>query len=107
MKDTSVNTSAAHGGIVCFAGFRHGSVPEAKELVSKLASDGASFLVGCAPGVDSSCRRALVPFASRTTVHCAFPARARQVAQSGLKTVCRVGNAPSAAAALPRRNRSV
>ncbi len=78
-------------------------VPEAKALVSKLASDGASFLVGCAGGVDSSFRQALVSHASRTTVHCAFPDRARQIAQSGFKTVCRVGTTPSAAAALHRR----
>jgi hypothetical protein len=103
MKDTSVNTSAAHGGIVGFAGSRHGSVPEAKVLVSVLASQGVSFLVGCAPGVDQSFRQALLPFASRTTVHCAFSARAGQIAQSELTAVCRVGTTPSAAAALHRR----
>ncbi len=103
MKNSSVHTGAAHGDVVCFAGSRHGSVPEAKALVSALASKGASFLVGCALGVDHSFRQALVAYPSCTTVHCAFPDRARQIAHSGFKAVCTVGNAPSAAAALHRR----
>lgn len=103
MEKTSNHRSRMHGRIVCFAGSRYGSVPEASALVSALASQGVSFLVGCAPGVDHSFRQALVPFASRTTVHCAFPARARQITQSGLKAVCKVGNTPSPAAALHRR----
>ena len=93
----------AHSGIVAFAGSRHGSVPEAAAIVSALASQGMSFLVGCAPGVDQSFRQALVPFASRTTVHCAFPSRARQIAQTGFEAVCKVDKAPSPAAALHRR----
>ena len=72
MKTTTVPTNAAHGGIVGFAGSRHGSVPVAKALVSTLAAQGASFLVGCAPGVDHSFRQALVAYPSCTTVHCAF-----------------------------------
>ena len=89
--------------IVGFAGSRHGSVSGAQSLVSVLASRGASFLVGCAPGVDQSFREALVPYASRTTVHCAFPSRVRNVEQAGLYAVCKTGNAPSTAAALHRR----
>ncbi len=100
MENTSVHTGTALGGVVCFAGSRHGSVPRAQAVVSALASHGVSFLVGCAPGVDRSFRQALVPFASRTTVHCAFRSRARQVAQSGLIAICTVGTVPSAAAAL-------
>jgi hypothetical protein len=49
MANSLVNTSTANGGIVGFAGSRHGSVPEATALVSVLASQGVSFLVGCAP----------------------------------------------------------
>ena len=98
MENTLVHTPAAL--VVGFAGSRHGAVKEAASLVYALASRGASFLVGCAPGVDGSFRQALVPFAANTTVHCAFPARARNISQSGLNAVCKVGNAPSAAAAL-------
>ena len=89
--------------IVGFAGSRNGSVPEAQALVSVLASRGASFLVGCAPGVDRSFREALVPYASRTTVHCAYPSRVRKVERAGLYAVCKTGDAPSPAAALHRR----
>ena len=103
MEKTPVQKSRTHSGVVCFAGSRYGSVPEATVLVSLLTSNGVSFLVGCATGVDRSFRQALVPYASRTTVHCAFPARARQIAQSGLAAVCSVGNAPPPAAALHRR----
>ncbi len=104
MANSLVNTSVANGGVVSFAGSRLGSVQEATALVSALSSQGVSFLIGCAPGVDHSFRQTLVVHASRVTVHCAFPARARQIAQSGFKTVCKVGNAPSAAAALHRRS---
>ena len=103
MANSLVNTSVANGGVVGFAGSRHGSVQKATALVSALSSQGVSFLVGCAPGVDHSFRQALVAYPFCTTVHCAFPARARQIAQSGFKAVCRVGNTPSAAAALHRR----
>ena len=96
-----------HGSIICFAGSRYGSVPDASVLVSALAAEGASFLVGCAPGVDQSFRRVLVPLAFCTTVHCAFSARARDIAQSGLTAVCKVGTAPSSAAALHRRTVSM
>ena len=103
MEQTADHKSKTRGSIICFAGSRYGSVPEASALISALASRGTSFLVGCASGVDRSFRQALVPFASRTTVHRAFPARACQITQTGLKTVCTVGNAPSPAAALHRR----
>ena len=89
--------------IIGFAGSRHGSVPEAQSLVSALASQGASFLVGCAPGVDRSFRKALVGYVACTTVHCAFPSRVRNVEQAGLYAVCKTGNAPSPAAALHQR----
>ena len=101
MENTLVHTPTAP--VVAFAGSRHGAVKEAAAIVSELASQGASFLVGCAPGVDLSFRQALVPFASRTTVHCAFPSRARHISQTGLEAVCKVGNTPSPAAALHRR----
>ena len=101
MENTLVHTPNALA--VAFAGSRHGAVQDAAALVCALASRGASFLVGCAPGVDGSFRQALVPFASCTTVHCAFPVRARNISQTGLKAVCKVGNAPSPAAALHRR----
>ena len=107
MEQTSDHKSGTHGGIICFAGSRHGSVSQAAALISALASQGASFLVGCAPGVDSSFRQALVAYAPRTAVHCAFPARAGQITQSGLTAVCKVGNAPSPAAALHRRTVSM
>ena len=99
----NLSAIATHGGVVAFAGSRHGAVPEAKSIVSALASQGASFLVGCAPGVDHSFRQALVPFTSLATVHCAFPSRARQISQTGLVAICKVGKAPSPAAALHRR----
>ena len=47
-------TSDHKSSVVCFAGSRHGSVPEAAALISALASTRVSFLVGCAPGVDGS-----------------------------------------------------
>ena len=103
MEQTSDHKTRTHGGIVCFAGSRYGSVPEAAALISALASQSVSFLVGCAPGVDQSFRQALAAHAARTAVHCAFPARASQIAKSGLTAVCKVGNAPSPAAALHRR----
>ena len=102
MENTLVHKSTT-ALVVGFAGSRHGTVQEAAAIVCALAPRGASFLVGCAPGVDHVFRQALVPFASRITVHCAFPARARNIAQSGLPAICKVGNAPSAAAALHRR----
>ena len=83
MENTLVHESTT-ALVVAFAGSRHGAVKEAASMVCALASRGASFLVGCAPGVDGSFRQALVPFAANTTVHCAFPARSRQIAQSGL-----------------------
>ena len=107
MEQTADHKSRAHGSIVCFAGSRYGSVQEAAALISALASTRVSFLVGCAPGVDRSFRQALVAHAARSTVHCAFPARARQIAESGLQTVCTVCSAPSPAAALHRRTVSM
>lgn len=103
MEKTLNHKSSMHSSIMCFAGSRYGSIPQAAEFVSAMATHGASFLVGCAPGVDRSFRQALVGYASRTTVHCAFPARARQIARSGLKAVCTAGNATSPAAALHHR----
>ena len=54
MEHTSDHKNRTHGGIICIAGSRYGSVPEASMLVSALASQGVSFLVGCASGVDQS-----------------------------------------------------
>jgi hypothetical protein len=103
MEQTLNHKSRMQSSIVCFAGSRYGSVPEAAALISALAPQGTSFLVGCAAGIDRSFRQALLTYASRTTVHCAFPVLARQFAQSGLMAVCTVINAPSPAAALHRR----
>ena len=103
MEQTQYQKQKTSGSIVCFAGSRYGAVREASPLVSALASQDVSFRVGCAPGVDRSFRQALVPFACRSTVHCAFPARAHQIARSGLPAICKVGNTPSSAAALHRR----
>ena len=68
MEQTQYQKQKTSSSIICFAGSRYGSVPEASALVSALASQSVSFLVGCAPGVDGSFRQALVPFASRATV---------------------------------------
>lgn len=103
MEHTQNSNNRTNRSIIGFAGSRYRSVPEASAIVSALSSQGVSFLVGCAQGVDRSFRQALVDYASYTTVHCAFSARINQIALSGLTALCRVGNAPSPAAALHRR----
>ena len=67
MEQTQDQKSRTHSSIICFAGSRYGSAPEAAALVSALASGGVSFLVGCASGVDRSFRQALVAYAAHTT----------------------------------------
>ena len=100
--------SGRHTGIVCFAGSRNGTVQKnvSGGLVSSFTGLGYRFLVGCAPGIDRCFRTSLAASpaaARRSTVHCAFPSRLRPVRQEGLRAVCLVPGAPSAAAALHRR----
>ena len=100
--------SGRHTGIVCFAGSRNGTVQKnvSGGLVSSFTGLGYRFLVGCAPGIDRCFRTSLAASpaaARRSTVHCAFPSRLRPVRQEGLRAVCLVSGAPSAATALHRR----
>ena len=74
--------------VAAFAGSRHGSVSQetAHALISGFTSQNFSFLVGCAPGVDQSFRKALA--AAQPPVHCtvhgAFPFRVRAVKKERL-----------------------
>lgn len=90
-------------GVVGFGGSRHGYVQEADMLVAALAQRQVSFVVGCASGVDFSFREALVAFASRTTIYCAFPAQEAKFTAHGFSEFCTIACAVSPAAALHRR----
>ena len=105
MEDGSLRSLSQPGTVICFAGSRHGTVPQAEVLVSAFARQNVSFLVGCAPGIDRCFRMVLAESsaASRSTVHCAFPSRLQVIRQEGLLGVCLVAGSPSAAAALHRR----
>ena len=104
---TTTSNWDRRGGIVGFAGSRHGSVSQqvCDDLVSLFAGIGSRFLVGCAPGVDQRFRRSLAASsaASRCTVHCAFPSGLRTVMKEGLHGVCLVSDKASAATALHQR----
>jgi len=89
------------------AGSRHREVPQqvCRDLVEGLGEKGFAFLVGCAPGVDRSFRRALSAsrYAESTLVGCAFRSRVRALSGYGL-TSCWVAPAGlSPKAALRRR----
>ena len=90
-----------------FAGSRHGSVNQqvCSDLISLFAGLGSHFLVGCAPGIDQCFRAAIATSSasSRSTIHCAFPSRLRAIEKEGLRGMCLVSNAVSAAAALHQR----
>lgn len=92
---------------VCFAGSRQGSISheQCTRMVTYFYKLRYRFLVGCAPGIDHCFRQALSEVVPTKcwTVHCAFPGKARSLKQDGLPAVCRVPDAPSAAAALHRR----
>ena len=90
--------------IVGFAGSRRGRIVEGvgTALVAALSRQGFHVVVGCANGIDCCLRNAVAgtALASWSTVHCAFPSRVREAKALGLNAVCRVSDAPSAAAAL-------
>lgn len=92
---------------VLLAGSRNRQVPQAvcQGLVSGLARDGFSFLVGCAPGVDRCFRKALAeyPYADRVFVGCAFPNRINALSNYGLLASVVVPRGLSAKAALRSR----
>ena len=109
--ESNLSQEASPGTVVGFAGSRYGTVAQntCHQLLSSFSRRGFSFLVGCAPGIDESFRTALAgsESRSRSTVHCAFPSRKHAVDRAGLKAVCTVSGAPSAAAALHRRTVSM
>ena len=89
-----------------FAGSRRGSVdpPTANRLVGSLSSLGFSFLVGCAPGVDSCFRGALVRNRSaKGLIACAFSNRQRRFDSPQIPALTVVPAGLSPAAALHRR----
>ena len=89
-----------------FAGSRRGSVdpPTADRLVGALSTLGFSFLVGCAPGIDSCFRGALVRSPSaKGLIACAFPNRQRRFDSPQNPALAVVPTGLSPAAALHRR----
>jgi hypothetical protein len=90
---------------VLLAGSRSGRLPEAlcRGVVRRLAAEGFSFLVGCAPGVDWSFRLALTQegLARRSFVVCA--SRERLSRSCGLPASVVVAEGLSMAAAFHRR----
>ena len=93
---------------VLFAGSRNGFVdPElADRIVTALAENGFSFLVGCATGVDACFRLTLAErprVAESTFVACAFADRVRSSESRGLFASVVVPDGLSPAAALRRR----
>lgn len=106
----TIHTHGVRAQVQCrsaaFAGSHRGSVSPftADRLVGSLSSLGFSFLVGCAPGIDSCFRDALARHGSANAiVACAFKSRQRRFRSSG---VCALTVAPeglSPAAALHRR----
>ena len=106
----TIHTHGVRAQVQCrsaaFAGSRRGSVSPftADRLVGSLSSLGFSFLVGCAPGIDSCFRDALARHGlANAIIACAFKSRQRYFGSSG---VCALTVAPeglSPAAALHRR----
>jgi len=106
----TIHTHGVRAQVQCrsaaFAGSRRGTVDPftADRLVSSLSSLGFSFLVGCAPGIDSCFRDALARHGSANAiVACAFKHRQRRF---GSARMCALTVAPeglSPAAALHRR----
>jgi hypothetical protein len=74
--------------VVLFAGSRYGSLPKQTSalLVEAFGRHGFSFLVGCANGIDSCFRCALVSsiYSHKTLMACAFTYRAKSVYSFGL-----------------------
>jgi len=107
MYSTQSKSHPAVQSTVCFAGSRRGRIPIEKcaQVVEYFSKLRFRFLVGCAPGIDHCFRQALSDVVPTKcwTVHCAFPGKARSLTRDGLPAVCRVPDAPSAAAALHRR----
>ena len=91
---------------VAFAGSRRGSVnPElADRLIGSFSSQGSSFLVGCASGIDACFRDALARHRSvHGVVACAFKAREKRMGSSRLCALTVVPERLTPVAALHRR----
>ena len=91
---------------VAFAGSRRGSIdpPTADRLVGSLSSLGFSFLVGCAPGIDSCFRGALTRNGpANSIVACAFKDRQQRFESPQMCAFTVVPECLSPAAALHRR----
>jgi hypothetical protein len=102
----SLQFSVPEAGVL-LAGSRNREVAQqgCRALVQGLGRRGFGFLVGCAPGVDRSFRRALSEsfYTDRTLVGCAFPGRLRLLSAYGLPAYLVVPPGLSPKAALRRR----
>jgi hypothetical protein len=102
----SLRFSVPEAGVL-LAGSRNREVAQltCRTLIQGLAEAGFGFLVGCAPGVDRSFRKALSvsPYTDRTLVGCAFGSRQRSVGNYGLSACLVVPEGLSPKAALRRR----
>jgi hypothetical protein len=102
----SLRFSVPEAGVL-LAGSRNREVDRenCRALIHGLGQAGFGFLVGCAPGVDRSFRKALSesPYADRTLVGCAFPSRLRSLSAYGLATCLVAPSGLSPKAALRRR----
>jgi hypothetical protein len=92
---------------VLLAGSRNREIAQVicRTLIQGLAEAGFGFLVGCAPGVDRSFRKALSvsPYTDRALVGCAFASRLHSVSSYGLSACLVVPERLSPKAALRRR----
>jgi hypothetical protein len=90
--------------VVGFGGCRRGhtEIGVSTTVVAAVSRRGFRIVVGCACGIDRCFRDAVVELSlsERCRVHCAFQSRAREAEALGLKSVCRVADIPSPAAAL-------
>jgi hypothetical protein len=102
----SLHFSVPEAGVL-LAGSRNREVAQesCRALIHGLGQAGFGFLVGCAPGVDRSFRKALSqsPYSDRTLVGCAFRSRVRSLSTYGLDACLVVPPGLSPKAALRRR----
>ena len=102
----SLRFSVPEAGVL-LAGSRNREVAPltCRTLIQGLAEAGFGFLVGCAPGVDRSFRKALSqsPHTDRALVGCAFRSRLRSLSSYGLDACLVVPAGLSPKAALRRR----